>query len=253
MPISIDWYGSPTQGNTTGVQVGNGGVLGMPRTDGLTDREDTIQGVRAYNSNAGVWTTADVDESDIRDPMSQKPFMWNDNNPTDYSDPTGYDAGAGVLTVTESTAAAAVCAALEPCGAIVSGIGGGIIIGGGIGAGVMILWNALPKDGGSAPKPQANAGPSAGSQGSGPQYTAHGKERVVNGSRGDGGVSDAATEEALDHGAVVQQSDGTTKHIGKDAVIITNSQGAIITGWATNDEGRRFKKDDKRTQPPKKN
>lgn len=94
MPTSIDWYGSLVGQITTSLltPIGQGGVLGMPRTDGLTDGIDTLQGVRAYNSNAGVWTAPDAYEGDIHDPKSQKPFMWNDNNPVSYSDPSGYEA-----------------------------------------------------------------------------------------------------------------------------------------------------------------
>jgi hypothetical protein len=50
MPTSINWFGSPP--SQTGVftpQIGQGGVLGVPRTDGYTDGLDTIQGVRTYD------------------------------------------------------------------------------------------------------------------------------------------------------------------------------------------------------------
>jgi hypothetical protein len=33
---------------------------------------DVIQGVRAYNSNASIWTTPDAYEGDIRDPIVAK-------------------------------------------------------------------------------------------------------------------------------------------------------------------------------------
>lgn len=93
MPTSIDWYGSSmitAQGE--GGAIGQGGVLGMPRIDGLTDGYDTIQGVRAYDSNVGIWTTPDVFPGDVDDPSSQKSYVWNGNDPMDYSDTTGYVA-----------------------------------------------------------------------------------------------------------------------------------------------------------------
>ena len=51
-----------------------------------------IQGVRSYDAFAGKWTTPDAYKGNVRDPMSQQPYMWNRNNPYQYSDPTGYDA-----------------------------------------------------------------------------------------------------------------------------------------------------------------
>jgi YD repeat-containing protein len=93
MPTSIDWYGTPLiSGSELGLPIGQGGVLGMPRTDGLTDNYDTIQGVRSYSSTAGTWTAPDAYAGDVHNPGSQKSYMWNGNNPVSYSDPTGFDA-----------------------------------------------------------------------------------------------------------------------------------------------------------------
>jgi hypothetical protein len=36
------------------------------------------------------WTTPDAYSGDVHDPMSQHPYMWNSNNPVQYSDPSGY-------------------------------------------------------------------------------------------------------------------------------------------------------------------
>jgi hypothetical protein len=63
----------------------------MPRADGYTDYADTIQGVRTYDSNAGTWTAPDAYAGDVGDPASEKAYMWDDNNPIMYSDPSGYD------------------------------------------------------------------------------------------------------------------------------------------------------------------
>ena len=71
--------------------IGRGGVLTMPRTDGLLDGWNTIQGVRSYDTQAGVWNTPDAYHGDVHDPISQQPYVWNGNNPYDYSDPSGYD------------------------------------------------------------------------------------------------------------------------------------------------------------------
>jgi hypothetical protein len=93
-PDSIDWFGSPYTGtadSNLGQPMGQGGVLGMPRTDGLTDGFDTIQGVRSYDNTSGAWTSPDAYAGDVHNPMSQKSYVWNGNDPVGYSDPTGYD------------------------------------------------------------------------------------------------------------------------------------------------------------------
>ena len=72
-------------------------TLGFPslnaqRSDGYSDGINTFQGVRAYDPNMNQWTTPDAYAGDVHDPMSQKPYMWNGNNPVQYSDPSGYEA-----------------------------------------------------------------------------------------------------------------------------------------------------------------
>ena len=63
----------------------------MPRSDGITDGFESIQGVRSFDSSAGTWTTPDAYAGVAEAPSSQKGYIWNGNNPMDYSDPTGYD------------------------------------------------------------------------------------------------------------------------------------------------------------------
>src|SRR6202011_6041041 len=66
---------------------------------------ETWQGVRTFDPAVGQWNSPDAYAGDVHDPMSQKPFMWNRNNPYAYSDPSGYDTiyyyarnvGAGTL------------------------------------------------------------------------------------------------------------------------------------------------------------
>ncbi len=96
MPTSIDWYGtSLVSGSQLGGLIGQGGVLGMPRSDGLVDNFDAIQGVRTYDSTSSTWTTPDAYAGEANDPASQKSYMWNNNNPVSYNDPTGYDVWLG--------------------------------------------------------------------------------------------------------------------------------------------------------------
>jgi YD repeat-containing protein len=65
--------------------------LDAKRTDGYFDGTITIQGVRSYDPNMNQWTTPDAYSGDVHDPMSQHPYMWNNNNPVQYEDPSGYD------------------------------------------------------------------------------------------------------------------------------------------------------------------
>ncbi|MGH7736318.1 MAG: hypothetical protein ACREMP_00360 [Candidatus Tyrphobacter sp.] len=110
MPNSIVWWGStsftPGQSGFPS-PIGQGGVLGMPRTDGFTDYADTIQGVRSYDSSAGTWTAPDAYAGDVNDPASQKAYTWDGNNPVMYSDPSGYYQCEGTRTECEAVEKAA--------------------------------------------------------------------------------------------------------------------------------------------------
>jgi YD repeat-containing protein len=55
-----------------------------------------INGVRSFDAVLGTWTTPDAFEGDIGDPASQQRYMWNRNNPYQYSDPSGYDPASAV-------------------------------------------------------------------------------------------------------------------------------------------------------------
>lgn len=92
MPTSIQWFGTYYTGVAGGTpSMGQGGSLGMPRTDGLTDGYDTMQGLRSYDSNAGTWTSADAFAGVLNSPASQKSYLWNSNDPVDFADPDGTD------------------------------------------------------------------------------------------------------------------------------------------------------------------
>jgi hypothetical protein len=102
-------------------------LLGFYRPDEMADGVNSIQGVRATDPLLGTWTTPDAFQGVHKDPLSQKRYVWEGNNPIEYDDPTGYNAiaigiGGGV--------AEAGCILLEPCGAVeaVVIVGGGLII-----------------------------------------------------------------------------------------------------------------------------
>jgi YD repeat-containing protein len=73
------------------------GPISEPATDGIFDGFNVIQGVRAMNNATGQWTTPDAYTGDIRDPMSERAYLWNRNNPVTYRDPTGYCAECWII------------------------------------------------------------------------------------------------------------------------------------------------------------
>jgi hypothetical protein len=60
------------------------------RSDDVTDFITTFQGGRSYESSTMTWDQPDVYQGYDADPMSENAYMWNRNNPLDYSDPTGF-------------------------------------------------------------------------------------------------------------------------------------------------------------------
>jgi hypothetical protein len=64
--------------------------LNSQRSDGYGDGINVFQDVRAYDPNMNQWTSPGAYAGDVHDPMSQKPYMWNGNNPVAHSDPSGY-------------------------------------------------------------------------------------------------------------------------------------------------------------------
>jgi RHS repeat-associated protein len=62
----------------------------MQRSDGYSMTGGIVQGARTYDPTSGQWLTPDAYAGDVHDPMSQKPFVWNGNNPVEWGDPTGY-------------------------------------------------------------------------------------------------------------------------------------------------------------------
>ena len=89
-PLDPTDASGPTVGSTTS---GSSSQQYYPyvRSDGFKWGGLQINGVRACDPAIGSWTTPDAYAGDIHDPMSQKPFMWNRNDPYTYSDPSGYN------------------------------------------------------------------------------------------------------------------------------------------------------------------
>jgi hypothetical protein len=72
--------------------------------------------------------------------------------------------------------------------------------------------------------------------------TNHGREQIQN-RNGGIGVSSAAILDAVRNGKVTRKKDQKgriqIKYEGKDAVVIINRDGKLITAWSTNRNGRR--------------
>jgi hypothetical protein len=66
-------------------------------------------------------------------------------------------------------------------------------------------------------------------------FTKHGLDRAID--RNGVGVSESAMLDAVKNGLKVTQSDGTIKCTGKNAVVILNKQGKVVSTWATNTDG----------------
>ncbi|HEV3090565.1 MAG TPA: hypothetical protein VGX91_03875, partial [Candidatus Cybelea sp.] len=95
----------------------------MQRPDGYSMLGGWVQGARSYDPTSGQWLTPDAYAGDVHDPMSQKPFMWNNNNPAEWSDPTGYcveDAGVDCAVAATAVGDAAIGVAFAEGGAEVA-------------------------------------------------------------------------------------------------------------------------------------
>jgi hypothetical protein len=98
-------------------------ILDAGREDGYYDGTVSIQGVRAFDPSMNQWTTPDAYSGDVHDPMSQHPYMWNNNNPVQYGDPSGYDA------IVQAIAQGGVDL-LELGSSILGGVAGGVLTAG---------------------------------------------------------------------------------------------------------------------------
>ena len=62
------------------------------RSDGYMIQGLIVQGPRVYDQLVSQWSQPDAYRGVVDDPMSQRSYMWNNNNPVAYSDPSGYCA-----------------------------------------------------------------------------------------------------------------------------------------------------------------
>jgi hypothetical protein len=78
-----------------GLPIGQGGAILQPDGDGYWDGFVMIQGARDYDSTLRAWIEPDPSSGSAWDPMTQKAYSWNNNNPSMFGDPTGLRAGGG--------------------------------------------------------------------------------------------------------------------------------------------------------------
>lgn len=93
---AFDANGNPLPGITGcaapavyGQPIGQGGALLQVDSDGYWDGFVMIQGVRDYDSTLRGWIEPDPSSGSAWNPMSQKAYSWNNNNPSMFGDPTG--------------------------------------------------------------------------------------------------------------------------------------------------------------------
>jgi YD repeat-containing protein len=79
-----------------GLPIGQGGAILQPDGDGYWDGFVMIQGVRDFDSTLRGWIEPDPSVGTAWNPMTQKSYTWNNNNPSEFGDPTGSAAsGSG--------------------------------------------------------------------------------------------------------------------------------------------------------------
>src|SRR5450755_836480 len=76
-----------------GGPIGQGGAILQPDGDGYWDGFVMIQGVRDYDSTLRAWLEPDPSPGSDWNPMTQKAYSWNNNNPSSFQDPSGMAAG----------------------------------------------------------------------------------------------------------------------------------------------------------------
>jgi RHS repeat-associated protein len=72
-----------------GGAIGQGGAILQPDGDGYWDGFVMIQGARDYDSTLRGWIEPDPIAGDAWNPITQKAYTWNNNNPVSCQDPTG--------------------------------------------------------------------------------------------------------------------------------------------------------------------
>jgi len=97
--------------------------------------------------------------------------------------------------------------------------------------------SGFPQESLGSPEPATAAG-GAGARGPISGFTKHGLNQAI--SRDGVGVSNLAILDAVNNPTkVISQTGGRTMYVGRDATVVMNSQGQVITTWANGSAGQR--------------
>jgi RHS repeat-associated protein len=195
-------------------------------------------------------------------------YNYAGDNPTGATDPTGLDSGCYDFGPVVICGGPPPPNPLPAIGQFANGVGQGFAdIGNGIANGATAVWNSVfgsddassssNDEGCAAPSgangPEGPVGPdegpgsegSVGTEGEVPTeitgFTNHGAEQVF-GRDGGVGVSDEALQDAVESEPVRQEGgdEGPTfKFVGRNATVILNRAGQVVTAWARNSGGWR--------------
>ena len=61
-----------------------------PMTDAVSDGHSGFHGAREISGETGTWSTPDAFDGIIGDPISQRSYLYDRNNPVSYADPSGF-------------------------------------------------------------------------------------------------------------------------------------------------------------------
>jgi RHS repeat-associated protein len=234
--FSYDAYGSLEA--SSGAQTTPLGYAGQ-----YTLAQSGLQYLRArvYDPVTGQLLTRDPLEG-----LTRQPYAYAFDNPTNLADPSG-QIGEGVAACAATWEVPAVGEATCGAGTVEAGAaiaaGTALTISSLSGSNEEIAGNLTISKGLTARFAKENEAREADEEGdcAGTEikgYTRHGREQVLG--RDGVGVSDEAIEDAASNpNEVIPEENGKTKYVGKDATVILNGDGEVITAWANSRSGWR--------------
>jgi len=230
---SYDAYGNIPPGWKTGTA-----TTPLQYAGQYTDAETGFQYLRTryYDPATGQFLGRDPETG-----ITQSPYGYVDSNPLNDTDPTGlcFFCLSTLKTVAEVTVAVVAVAAVAACATATAGVCLDVAVAaaGAVGptalataAGVGTLGTVAAVLG-AAPGPEAE---DVGITG----FTRHGLNQAI--SRDDHGVCPNAILNAVREPLqTFSQDEGSTLFIGRDANVVLNTAGKVVTTWATNSKGWR--------------
>jgi YD repeat-containing protein len=93
--LNYNYFPSPESDGAAYATIGFPELFVYTAPGSITDGVNTIQGVRQVDPITQQWKTPDKYEGHLDDPMSQRKYLWTNNNPISYSDPSGFCSNPG--------------------------------------------------------------------------------------------------------------------------------------------------------------